>query len=482
MKKLIQIKPSPYKEDTKFDGEGQPILDSFPKEEELYIKPRAHRFGTPKSHLRSIDRAQLYEGPEALIVNTNSRMLKSNPHVADPLCEIIWDRGGHCFITRNLSELRTAVEQIAEMKIGRIYVSGGDGTIFLIMSAANQIFIPKGLPLPEIVVLGGGTAEDLLNWLPGDYRQGNLLKTMKGVVDNLDQGLVAVSHLKTIKIRVREQSQFVDLFGNGDLEVLSTAFGTGTIAEFLKIYNQIPNKAIRHVWTVFYKAALSALSPISLRISLKELEEVRQALESDQHESLKNRYRRGLIGLVIRLYCLLPGKWLKKHFGQPWLLRLLAAQKYFVLFTRHQELVSMDDHHQRKLMLRTVMAGVPGSYSKIPGLRKHCFRLFPKSHLLEEYEGFNVMLYDASLFRTFIKFLSHFLFRTRPGNRYFVRKRLLLEGVDGKDLVATLNGETFTSDRFDLSPGPVFRVISPVSSRRKVKLKELQKYYIPTGQ
>jgi hypothetical protein len=390
----------------------------------------------------------------------------------------MWARGGLCFITHSLDQLRSTVEQLADRQIGRIYLSGGDGSVFLLLTIVEKIYYSKGLLLPEIAILGGGTAEDTLNWLPGAYKKGKLVKNMKFIMNNLNQKLVAVSHLKTIRVNMGYQEAFSSLLGEGDHEYLTTAFGTGTIADFLRLYNQIPNKAVKHVWTIFWKAALSAIAPISLQVSLEELEQIRKDLENGQIEALKIRYQKRFIGRLFSLYSKIPGQWLKKRVAMPWLLKLLAAQKYFILFKRHRELVTIDDHNQRNVGLRCVMAGVPGCYSKLGGIRKHFFKLFPKTHMLEEKKGFNVVFVDGSLFNTFMKFFVHFLFRIRPGNRYFIQEKLLLEGVDGQNLVATLNGETFVSDHFHLTPGPTFRIISPVGPRSKVKLNLLQEYYI----
>ena len=233
--------------------EGSSSTDKLPEEVPLPIGKKASRFGSPKSFFRAIDRAKLYQGVEAIIINANSRVIKSHPEVSDGLRDVIKARGGFCFVTHSLGELRGAIEQLADKQIGRIYLAGGDGTICTSLSVINQIYPARGLPLPEIAILGGGTAQDTLNWLPGDYKQGRLLKTMDYILNNIDHNFVVASHLKTIRVHMRNNMAYDDLLGQGEHEFLTTAFGTGGVAHFLRLYNQIPNKAIRHFWIIFFK-------------------------------------------------------------------------------------------------------------------------------------------------------------------------------------------------------------------------------------
>ncbi|HEX6240979.1 MAG TPA: diacylglycerol kinase family protein [Polyangiales bacterium] len=90
----------------------------------------------------------------AVIVNANAGALRRNPGLAGQLERVAGARAA-LFFTRNEAELHRAARQIAEQRLGRVALIGGDGTASHTLTALWRAYGDR--PLPAIALLRGGT-------------------------------------------------------------------------------------------------------------------------------------------------------------------------------------------------------------------------------------------------------------------------------------------------------------------------------------
>lgn len=93
-----------------------------------------------------------------IITNPHAKLNKRNPERSKLLSYIAGSRGT-LEVTNNLEDLRRVAQQFSEKEIDTLAINGGDGTISRTLTAFIHVYKEK--PLPDIVILRGGTVNML---------------------------------------------------------------------------------------------------------------------------------------------------------------------------------------------------------------------------------------------------------------------------------------------------------------------------------
>lgn len=160
--------------------------------------------------------ASATEGGIGIIVNPHASGNRRNPERSAKLGRIVGD-AGQVFATQNIEELRQRLEDLHRSRIAVLGLCGGDGSISHGLSEALEVWGED--PLPPVVVLRGGTINNISRSLGGPRR---VEQGVERIVAALGKGQALNVH-KRAMIRV-----------NGERH--GYIVGAGLITHFLELY------------------------------------------------------------------------------------------------------------------------------------------------------------------------------------------------------------------------------------------------------
>ena len=114
-----------------------------------------------------------------IISNPYSRAFQKNPHINTRLKQIL-KNDGHLHVTKDIQELKDVCQEFKDRHIDLIGLCGGDGSISLCLTELHKAY--RGLKLPKIFILGGGTINILArNLNRSNCPQKNLARLLKNL-------------------------------------------------------------------------------------------------------------------------------------------------------------------------------------------------------------------------------------------------------------------------------------------------------------
>jgi diacylglycerol kinase (ATP) len=196
-----------------------------------------------------------------LVVSPRSRKNRGNDHPFSPF-------GGHCKETRGAprtrDELRDLLESFRRNDVQTIAVSGGDGTLHLVISECIPVFGAENLP--TFAILRGGTMNTVANGIRSPRgEQGKLLERLRaglGAGTNADakKPRWGAGPIRTVRKRTLAiYTDTTDASGRRTEHVEhGFLFGTGAISGFLAEYYRAPDPNPWVAARVLTRGAVSA--------------------------------------------------------------------------------------------------------------------------------------------------------------------------------------------------------------------------------